>query len=177
MAGIHYQPPSTLAAVGSGWGFWVDGTYVSQGTALSVTASTRTKIENDGSSALTQTGYLNTLSSGIWDTTNDKFVPDQGDAYVVRLSFKCETASAGSGNYFDVELDIGSGGIGTGPVVWGDTTVLAKGSNVEHQFAYSIPVFALAPFPTTGGTFFITPNVNLDVWDIRFFVTRIYNEA
>jgi hypothetical protein len=174
---IVYQQPSNLQAVGAGWGFWVDGTYLAQGSALSITASTRTKVENDGASGLTQTGYLSTLPSTIWDTTNDKFVPELGDAYICRLSFKCETAAAGSGNYFDVELDIGSGGIGTGPVVWGETTVLAKGQNTTHQFAYAVPVFALAPFPTTGGTFFVTPNVDMDVWDIRFFVSRIYNEA
>ena len=165
---------TSSVASGTGWGFWVDGDYLTQAsTPFSVSAATRTKLPNNGASALTNTDQLGTVPAGVWDTTNDKLVPELYQAYNVRVTFKCQTASAGSGNYVELDLDIGSGGVGTGPKIWASTKTLAKGQGIEHSMAFAIPLFALAPFPTTGGTFYVTPNVALDVWDIRIFVDRL----
>ena len=160
--------------VNTGWIFYVDGTYLAQATSpFSISAETRTKLENDGTSSLTNTSYSGGLVSGIYDTANDKMVPELGKSYDVRLTYKCQTASGASGNFITTELDIGAGGIGTGPVIWAQTQPLLKGANVENSMSYAVTIFALAPFPTTGGTFYVESNVACDIWDIRLLITAL----
>lgn len=169
---LGYTAPSVAAD--SGWGFWVDGTYLAQATSpFSVSADTRTLLPNDGTSGLTNTGYTGNMKSDLWDTTNDCLKPVLGKSYDCRLTYKVQTASGASGNYVQLELDIGAGGIGTGPVIWSQTQPLLKGANTANSMSYAVTVFALAPFPTTGGTFYVTSNVAVDIWDIRMLVTAL----
>jgi len=155
------------------WAFYVDGTRTTQGTAQSFTADTRAKLLCDGSSGLTTTTEIQRMT-GIWDTTNSLIKPTLSHGYDLRVSFKAQTATGGASNYFVLDLDIGAGGIGTGPRILEDTRPLIKQQGVAHSYVFSWPMFALAPFPTNGGALYLESNVALDVWDVRIYITHIY---
>ncbi len=153
------------------WAFYADGTRTTLGTAQSFSVDTRAKLLCDGTSALTQTGQIRRMA-GIWNTTDSRMEPDLNHAYDLRISFKAQTSAGGTGNFFVLDLDIGAGGIGTGPVILSDTRPLIKGSGIEHSFVFSWPMFALAPFPTNFGTIFLESNVALSVWDVRIMIVH-----
>lgn len=163
---------SQRANQGLGWEFHTE-TDVTESAAQSIAADTRTKIECDGVGTLSATDQNTDIGSAVWDGTNHKFVPELNSAYLFRITFRVKTVTAGN-NWVEVQLDIGSGGLGTGPVIWGTTCPLIKGPNIIHEMQYSIPLFAKAPFPTNGGTFFIESNVAITLWDVRVFFARIY---
>jgi hypothetical protein len=164
---------SARANQGSGWEFYSDSIRTTQPTAQAISASTRTKILCDGLGAFTSTDQNADLgATPAW--SGDSLQVELNSAYIVRLSFKIQTGSAGSNNYFETDLDIGSGGLGTGPVVWKQLDPLIKGSGIEHSVAYAIPLFAKDPFPANGGSFFLTSNVDVDLWDVRVLIARIH---
>ena len=86
------------------------------------------------------------------------------------FTFKGQIASGAGGEYFTIELDIG-GAIG---VTWSATQVFPKGANEAHGFEFSIPLFARSTFVANGGTFYVTPSVDMDLWDARVLVGRVY---
>ncbi len=153
------------------WAFYADGTRTTLGTAQAFSSDTRAKLLCDGTSGLTQEGQIRRMT-GIWNASESRMEPDLNHTYDMRISFKAQTSAGGTGNYFTLDLDIGSGGIGTGPVILEDTRPLIKGSGIEHSFVFSWPMFVLAPFPTNFGTLFIESNVALSVWDVRIFITH-----
>lgn len=153
------------------WVFYADGTRIALGSAQEFDADVRAKLLCDGSSALTQTGQIRRMTD-IWNTSESRMQPVLNHTYDLRISFKAQTATGGTGNHFVLDMDIGAGGIGTGPVILADTRPLIKGSSIEHSFVFSWPMFALAPFPTNFGTLFLESNVDLSVWDVRIFITH-----
>ncbi len=155
------------------WAFYVDGTAISQGTAQAFSADTRAKLLCNGASALTQIGQIGRMT-GIWDTDESRFEPLLNHGYDLRISFKAQTSTGGGNNYFVLDLDIGAGGIGTGPIILADTRPLIKGAGVEHNYVFSWPLFALAPFPANFGSLFLESNVALDIWDVRIYISHIY---
>jgi hypothetical protein len=179
--GTQWQAISKQSGNRNGWGFFVDGTYISEATGLDITKDIRTKLENDASSSLTNITEINDIGLNIWNNTHDAINPKHiGDGYDIRVTFKSITSAGGTGNYVNLELDIGAGGIGTGPVIWQESKPMLKGASVITPFSFSIPVFALPPFYSTdyssgqGGIFYITSNVDISIWDIRIFIVRTY---
>jgi len=158
---------SARANQGGGWAFYTEGTAITQGTAQAITASTRTKLLNDGLGGATHAGQIQDM---IVPWSSDKLNVELNCAYNVRVTFKGEIASGAAGQYFTIELDIG-GAIG---VTWSATIVFAKGTSIEHAFEFSIPLFARSTFVANGGEFYITPSVNMDLWDARVLVGRVY---
>ena len=152
---------------GQGWAFYTEGTAVTQGTAQAITASTRTQILNDGLGGATHAAQIQNMSVP-W--VNDKLIVDLNCSYNVRITFKGQIATGAAGQYFTIDLDIG-GAIG---INWSATVVFAKGTGIEHSFEFSIPLFARETFVANGGSFNITPSVNMDLWDARILVGRVY---
>lgn len=163
---------SARANEGAGWAFYSESTAITQGTAQGILANTRTKMLCDGAGAFTTTDQSQNMPPPAW-ASNAIWV-EQNCAYIARLTFKAQVATAGQSHYLSVDLDIGEGGLGTGAVIWAATEVLIKGSGVEHSIQYSIPLFAKEPFPTNGGTFWIECDVAADIWDVRVLLARIY---
>ncbi len=164
---------SARANQGDGWDFLTE-TDRSEGAAQVISASTRTKLECDGAGSLSVSTRRTDIGTATWDGTNHKFIPELGSAYIFRLTYKCKTSSGAQDKYVETQLDIGSGGLGTGPVIWADINPLVKGAGVEHSFQFAIPLFAEDPFPTNGGTFYVESNVDITVWDVRVFFARIF---
>ena len=157
---------SARANQGGAWAYYADGTSTTQGTAQSILADARDQMLNDGVGR-TEIGQIQDMTPP-W--VNDKLAVELDCTYQVRLTFEAETAAGGTGNHFTVDMDIG-GAIG---VIWAGTEMLAKGAGVEHSYTFSIPSFAGTTFVANGGTLYITPSVNLDIWNVAVFVVRTY---
>ena len=180
--GSEWQPVAEQPKKKTGWAFFADGTYITEPTGLNILGNTRTVLENDGTSGLTNTSEINDLGATIWNPAFDAINPRKsGDAYTVRVTFKALTTSGAANNYVSLDLDIGSGGIGTGPVIWEESKPMLKGSSTITPFSFTIPIFALPPFYSAsytsgeGGIFHIMSNVDITIWDIRIFIIRIYS--
>lgn len=158
---------SARANQGGGWAFYTESTAITQGTAVAVTGSARTQILCDGLGVATNITQIQDMAAP-W--ASNKIAPELNCFYDIRLTFKGQIASGAGGHYIDVELDIG-GAIG---VNWESIDLFAKGAATEHAFQYSIPIFALSTFVSNGGTFYITPSVDMDLWDVRVLVNRTY---
>ena len=158
---------SARANQGGGWAFYTEGTAITQGTAQVITADTRTMLLNDGLGSASHAGQIQDMTIP-W--AGNKLIVDLNCAYNVRVTFKGQIASGTGGHYFTMELDIG-GAIG---VTWSATSVFPKGADTEHGFEFSIPLFARETFVANGGEFFITPDTNMDLWDARVLVGRVY---
>ena len=158
---------SARANEGAGWAFYTEGTAITQGTAQAIAASTRTQLLIDGLGGATHAGQIQNM---IVPWANDKLAVELNCAYNVRVTFKGQIASGTAGQYFTAELDIG-GAIG---VTWSGTSLFPKGADTPHAFEFSIPLFARSTFVANGGTFYITPSVDMDLWDARVLVGRVY---
>jgi hypothetical protein len=158
---------SARANEGAGWAFYTEGTAITQGTAQAITAVTRTQLLNDGLGGATHAGQIQNM---IVPWSSNKLNVELDCAYNVRVTFKGQIASGASGQYFTIDLDIG-GAIG---ITWAATIVFAKGTAIEHAFEFSIPLFARSTFVANGGKFYITPSVDMDLWDARVLVGRVY---
>jgi hypothetical protein len=158
---------SARANEGAGWAFYTESTAITQGTAQAISASTRTQLLNDGLGAATHAGQIQDM---IVPWSSDKLNVELDCAYNVRLTFHGQIASGAGGEYFTAELDIG-GAIG---VTWEGTSVFPKGAGNDHGFEFSIPLFARSTFVANGGKFYITPSVDMDLWDVRVLVGRVY---
>lgn len=164
---------SLRANQGDGWVFHVDSQTTEPGSD-NLVADARVAITNDGGSSISQTGHAG-LIGGIWNTTNNYMTPiKEGDAYDVRVTFNFKPSAATVGEYIHFDLDIGAGGIGSGPMIYQEIRPLLKGSGIESHFAFSIPMFAMPPFSGGNGTFFITPSVPGKIWNVRMYFVRTY---
>ena len=153
-----------------GWANYADGTYTS-GSPLALTASTRVKLENDGTGGTTYTAQLPAGSSGLWDTTNDLVTPDDlDDSYDLRVVFNINPDSI-NGVLF-IQLDIGSDPLGASSIVIADyEQVLAKGA-VEQGIIVTFPIFCRSTFLANGGTITLECDKDADVYDISVFLVK-----
>ncbi len=165
---------SMRANQGLGWEFHTE-TDNTEGDAQSISADTRTKILCDGLGSFSVTNYNADGGTATWDGVNSRFIPELHCAYLFRLTYKLKTASSAPDKWVSTELDIGAGGLGTGPVIWANSHAIIRGANTEQAEQFAIPMFAEEPFPTNGGTFWVESNVAITVWDVRVFWARLYS--
>lgn len=153
----------------TGWVQYADSTYTS-GSPLAVASGVRTKLTNDGGTeALTSQLPLDAAGNSMWDTTNSKIVPiSENDGYDFRLNFVADPAGT-TDTFIEIELDIG-GAVG---VIFKKTVPLAKGGAAQ-QVVFSAPVYAGDTFFANGGEFYVTPDVNTDIYDISVHVSRTH---
>ncbi len=155
---------------GTGWAFYVDDENGTEGSAVAISADVRTQVTNDGASSLTNLTQAGTMGA-VWNTSIDRIDPAQdGDAYDVRISFNIKTASGASGQSIELDLDIG----GAPGIVLDETRPLLKGANVTQSFVFAWTVFVADPFLANGGTFNMTPSVDVTCWGSRILITRLH---
>ena len=145
------------------WANYADDQY-DTGSRLSLTGGVRVKLPNNAANT------INTyMPSGVefYDGISQKITPAAvGETYELRINFKGESST--NNNYAAIELDIG----GTQGTIIERTITFPRGSNVEHSFSTTTSIFCLETFITNGGEIFITPNNQIQVWDISFMLVR-----
>ena len=154
----------------TGWAYYVDSQYTS-GSPLAPSASTRTRLTNDGLGATTEIGQLPTGVSAFWDVATDKLIGvANGDSYDIRIDFTIDVPTQTESIL--VELDIGDGAPDI-PIV--SKTVPFAESGIK-KVSIGFPYFSLATFVTNGGKLFITTSAaSFEIYDISFFIKRDYS--
>lgn len=153
--------------LGRGWEFVLDGQYLTQPNALAIPAGTRTKITVDGNG-----GHLHSPNfvSHFWSTINNKFEPLLlNDFYGITLALTGQSVASPE-NKFEIEFDVN----GTAGVIGGETKVFAKGAGQSQRFEFSRRFFAGTDFLANGGSIYITPEEDIELWEIAITSERTY---
>lgn len=152
-----------------GWNDIADSTYTS-GSPRSITASTRTKLTNNGGASQTDTSRLGAL----WSTANNNFlINDLNAMYILRLNMKAKTSSVAGTPYLAlIELESANG-----PTVIGGHTQFVKGGSAVNHISVSFPIYMGSFINNQTLSIYVTPDTNMDFYDIGFVLQRTYKES
>jgi len=150
-----------------GWGIYRDTIYT-LASPFSVTSGSRVKLANNNGA-----GIISQLPLGVssfYDATTGKLIAtNDGDVLSLTLRFKAKMSVLNG--YFDLDIDIG----GTQNVISGESVLFTRGSGTEQRFDVDLDYFTGSTFIANGGDLNITPiNGNIDIYDISFFIKRLY---
>lgn len=159
---------STVKTPWTGFEQVTDGTYTS-GSPRSISSGVRTQVTIDGTGSLINNS-LPEGAAGLWNTSTNVFEPINAfDVYMLRLQFSASTTPADA--YVDCELDIG----GASGVILRETRPLLRASDGTNVLVFTWPVFTGATFLANGGTIYVTPSENTDLWDFGLMTTKLHN--
>lgn len=151
----------------TGWVQITDSTYTS-GSPQAITASTRTKLDINVDSVIESQAPFGTTAETFYNSTSKKiFGESSGDSYIFRLQMTVDPATTNGA--MDLELDIG----GAQGVIFERTTTFPKGS-APFQYTTSNLYYTLGTFQANGGDLYVTPTVNVDIYDISLVITRTH---
>lgn len=152
--------------VGLGWGNFSDSANWAD-NKLTVSSETRTLYTVDGLFSLTETRFIDGLTSAVW--SGNKITPQAvGETYIARLTFQASKATSSTGSYLTVDLDVGFD-----DPIFAQYVLLIKASGATQNISVTIPIFCLETFFANGGSFYITPSEQLQVWNKSIFIQRI----
>lgn len=158
----------TEGAQTTGWVQISDTTYTS-GSPFSVTASVRTKLDLNSDSVIETYAPPNTDADFFYNPTLKQIETENiGDAYLFRLNMKIDPAQTNGA--FDLELDIGDG---SEIVILERATTLSKGTNTFPYTTTNL-YYTLGTFDVNGGEFYVTPTVNVGIYDMSLVIARIH---
>ena len=150
----------------SGWGVYNDTVYNTGSPFTATTGSAILLPNNKGSLIETQkpidvtTFYDGTVIKGI-----------NGDGLNITIEFRCRPTTGASNVRMQVKLDIG-GAVG---VLYPRDFALTKGSGVEHNYLSSFNVYTLNTWEANGASVYVEAfNSNIEVYDIRYLITRTH---
>lgn len=150
----------------TGWGDYTDTQFTSTSAGF-VAANTNFFLPNNG-------GNTNESQKPIdiptfYDTTTQRIIGRNGDGLNVVLQFKARPLT---NNITTVTLSIDIGA----PVgrIYTRDIVLSKGFNQEHFYLSSFSAYTLGTWEANGGRVIIRTNRNIEIYDIRYVLTRTH---
>lgn len=151
-----------------GWNDIADSAYTS-GTPRAVASGVRTLLTNNASAAQTDTSRL----GSIWNTGSSYFQIDDLNAfYIVRIQMKVTAAAAAGTPYVALyELESSSG-----PTVISGNTQFIKGGGYVNQVSFVSAIYMGSLINNTQLKIYITPDTNINLYDVGFVVQRAYRE-
>lgn len=153
----------------TGWGYWRDAANTTGNRQL-ITGGVKTLFTVDGLSPTTETSYLESLPPSIW--AGNTINPDGiGNTYLLRVDLWVSPQTAGVGHYVELVLDIGDGVVNE--IIQHDTPMI-KGNGTTHRISLTWAIFARETFNANGGKIYITPDIDIEVWDRAVFIQRGY---
>ena len=152
-----------------GWNDIADSLYTS-GSPRAITSGTRTQLTNNASAAQTDTSRL----GGIWVPASNHFlINDLNAAFLIRINMKV-TAAAAAGTPYIILVESQSD---NGPtVVSGSTHTIKGGGNINHV-SYSQLLYNGSFINNQPLKIYVTPDTNVNIYDIGFVVQRLYVET
>ena len=151
-----------------GWNDISDSLYTS-GSPRAISSGVRTQLTNNGAASQTDTSRLGAL----WSTSLNLFdINDINAFYVLRVNCKI-TAAAAAGTPYICLFELQSA---NGPtVIAGQTTFIKGGSNV-NQMAITFPFYMGSFINNQSLTVHVTPDTNINIYDVGFVLQRTYKE-
>ena len=146
----------------------ISDTEYNVGNKFVVEEEQRLLLPNNGLSV--NTDQMPTGVSSFYDLETGLITPEnEGDLYVLRVSFTCSN-SAHNG-LAEMDLDIG-GGQG---VILATSFNFPKGTNIEFPYSISNLVFTDGTFIANGGSLYIKGIVgDTSIWDISYVIGRVH---
>ncbi len=153
-AGLVYRSNGTgggsWTPLPSGWGYYQhDG-------AAQVIATTDTKLQINGSGALSTNSYLPRAIRGsgtLWDTTNNKVTPIAlGDSYILRLDLPI-SAKSGTPTEMSVKFDVGGG---VTPSIVALQHFVSVSKTAPYTITFAAPMWVISTTKTNGIQIFIS---------------------
>lgn len=152
-----------------GWNDISDSQYTS-GAPRAITSATRTQLTNNKLAAQTDTSRL----GDIWDSTNNRFlINDLNAFYIVNVNMKV-TAAAAAGTPYQLTLELESA---NGPTVIRGQTDFIKGGGAVNLKSFAIPVYIGSFINNQFLRLYVTADTNVNIYDVGFVVQRTYKES
>lgn len=151
-------------ANGSGWAQYTDTTYTS-GSPFSVSADTDTNVPNDGGSVLDDqkpSDVASFYSGGL-------ITGREGDGILITVDLKALPTNANT-TTIEFWFDIG-GSIGE---LYRRILTFPKGNGVERPVNFTVGGYTLDTWEANGATVKCRANGTVDLYDIRYVITRTH---
>lgn len=152
-----------------GWNDISDSLYTVS-SPRAIASSTRTKLTNNASAVQTTQTRLGT----IWDTSNNRFnINDLNASYLIRVSMKATAAAAASTPY-TLKLELQSS---NGPLVIASQDYFIKGGGYVNERAAVFPFYVGSVVNNYPLELYVTADTAINIYDIGFFIQRLYKES
>ena len=152
-----------------GWNDISDSLYTS-GSPRAITSGTRTQLTNNALATQTDVSRLGAL----WVTASNQFlINDLNASYILRLNMKV-TAAAAAGTPYIILLEIQSD---NGPTVISGSTRMIKGGGYVNQVSDTQLFYNGSFINNQPLKLFITPDTNINIYDVGFVLQRVYAET
>lgn len=152
-----------------GWNDISDNLYTSS-SPRSIASATRTQLTNNGAAVQSNTTRL----GAIWSTVNNRFdINDLNSSYLIRVTLKLKAAAAASTPYtFKLDLESNSG-----PFIIAGQDMFIKGGSYENHVTCTFPIYMGAVINNLPLKLYVTADTAITIYDIGFFVQRLYKES
>ena len=152
-----------------GWNDVADSLYTSA-APLSIPATTRTLLTNNGAGAQSDTTRLGAL----WTPASSQFlINDLNASYVIRVAARVKAAAvAGTPYMLKFELESANG-----PAVIVANDQMIKGGGYENAVALSLPIYIGSFINNRTLKLFVTADTAITVYNIGFTIQRTYKET
>lgn len=152
-----------------GWNDISDSLYTS-GSPRAIAAATRTQLTNNGNAAQSDITRLGAL----WNTATNLFlINDLNAMYTLRIAMKA-TAAAAAGTPYIMLVELQSD---SGSLVFSGSTLTMKGGGNVNQLTFVVPFYLGSAINNTNLKVFVTPDTNVNIYDIGFVLRREYKES
>lgn len=152
-----------------GWNDIADALYTS-GSPRAVSSGAKTLVTNNAASAQTNTSRL----GAIWSTANNEFnINDLNAFYILRVNFKA-TAAAAAGTPYTALMELEGG---SPAVTIAAYNGFVKGGGYVNKFSISLPFYMGSYINNVPVKLYITPDTNINMYDIGFLIQRTYKES
>ena len=148
----------------TGWGEYSDTQYTS-GSPFSVAADTDTVLPNNAGSKIESQKPSDVTE--FYDGT--VITGRNGDGLAITVDFLAVPTSAAA-TYIEVWIDIG-GGIDP---LYKRIVTFPKGSGVVRPINFSVNAYTLNTWEANGGTVYVRSNGPVDLYNIRYVLTRTH---
>lgn len=152
-----------------GWNDISDNQYTS-GSPRAITSSTRTLLTNNALASQTDTTRLGPL----WEVANSRFnINDLNSVYILNVNFKV-TAAAAAGTPYSVLVELESA---NGPTVIRAQSDFIKGGGTVNGKSFNFPIYLGSFINNQFLRVYVTPDTNINLYDIGFVIQRTYKET
>lgn len=152
-----------------GWNDVSDNAYTS-GSPLAITSGTRTLLVNNGLATQSDTSRLGSL----WDAVNSKFlINDLNASYILRVNYTA-TAAAAAGTPYTLLFEMEGGSPVT---VFAQTTSFIKGGGYVNKVGITQVFYVGSYINNTDLKLYVTPDTNINLYNIGFVLQRLYKES
>lgn len=152
-----------------GWNDIADNQYTS-GSPLAISANTRTLLPNNGTASQSDSSRL----GSIWIPASSKFlINDLNAVYMARINIKA-TAAAAAGTPYVMKFEAESA---NGPTVISGSTHIMKGGGYVNMLAFSTMFYVGSFINNYDLKIYVTPDTNVNIYDIGFVIHRAYKET